>query len=91
MFVINEMTRELLMTASEDGLIRIWDPGYSLHSYEFDSAQRLITSTFLLKGVQWSYMPTLSTYWCEFFSRHGQTVRCDCALVCKNCVLAGVF
>ncbi|VDN18700.1 unnamed protein product [Gongylonema pulchrum] len=52
LFVINEMTRELLMTCSEDGLMRIWDPGYSIHSYEFEDEHRMITAAYLLRDTQ---------------------------------------
>ncbi|VDN06650.1 unnamed protein product [Thelazia callipaeda] len=51
LFVINEMTRELLMTCSDDGLMRIWDPGYSIYSYEFDAKQQMITAAYLLKDT----------------------------------------
>lgn len=57
LFVINEMTRELLMTCSEDGLMRIWDPGYSIHSYDFEAEQQMITAAYLLKDTQIS-IPT---------------------------------
>uniref|UniRef100_A0A0R3RZM9 WD_REPEATS_REGION domain-containing protein n=1 Tax=Elaeophora elaphi TaxID=1147741 RepID=A0A0R3RZM9_9BILA len=49
--VINEMTRELLMTCSEDGLMRIWDPGYSIYSHDFETEQQMITAAYLLKDA----------------------------------------
>lgn len=49
--VINEMTRELLMTCSEDGLMRIWDPGYSIYSHDFEAEQQMITAAYLLKDA----------------------------------------
>lgn len=49
--IINEMTHELLMTCSEDGLMRIWDPGYSIYSHEFEAEQQMITAAYLLKDA----------------------------------------
>ncbi|KAK6112160.1 Raptor N-terminal CASPase like domain family protein [Brugia pahangi] len=49
--VINEMTRELVVTCSDDGLMRIWDPGYSIYSHDFEAEQQMITAAYLLKDV----------------------------------------
>lgn len=45
------MTRELLLVASDDGLIRVWDPCYSIHSHDFEGDGHMITAAFLLKDL----------------------------------------
>ncbi|VDM41062.1 unnamed protein product [Toxocara canis] len=51
MHILNEMTRELLMTGSDNGMVRVWDPCYSIHSHEFEAEPCMITATYLLKDV----------------------------------------
>ncbi|VDK57042.1 unnamed protein product [Anisakis simplex] len=51
MHILNEMTRELLMTGSDNGMIRVWDPCYSIHSHEFEAEPCMITAAYLLKDV----------------------------------------
>lgn len=46
---INDLTRELIIMGSADSLMRIWDPGYSIFSNEFEKEQRLVTAAYLLK------------------------------------------
>lgn len=51
MHILNEMTHELLMTGSDNGMIRVWDPCYSIHSHEFEAEPCMITAAYLLKDV----------------------------------------
>lgn len=51
MMVINELTHELLITATQKGLIKVWDPMFSEHSHEIQNSPKLITASYLLNDV----------------------------------------
>lgn len=51
MFVVNELTHELLVTGTRNGLIKVWDPMFSEHSYSVQGKTKLISCAFLLNGV----------------------------------------
>lgn len=49
--VVNELTHELLITGTKNGLIEIWDPMFSEHSHEIQSKPKLITAAYLLSDL----------------------------------------
>lgn len=51
MLVINELTHELLITGTRNGLIEVWDPMFSEHSHEIQSNPKLITAAYLLSDL----------------------------------------
>lgn len=51
MIVINELTHELLITGTSNGLLEVWDPMFSEHSHEIQSKPKLVTAAYLLSDL----------------------------------------
>lgn len=49
MMIVNELTHELLLTGTRNGLVKIWDPTFSQHGHELKSQEPvLVTTAYLL-------------------------------------------
>ncbi|KAL3103065.1 hypothetical protein niasHT_027874 [Heterodera trifolii] len=51
LMVVNELTHELLMSGTRNGLLRVWDPMFHEHSHELLERPKLVTATYMLYDV----------------------------------------
>jgi regulator-associated protein of mTOR len=48
LMIVNELTHELLITGTRNGLIKVWDPMFSEHSHEIQGPAKMVTAAHLL-------------------------------------------
>ncbi|KAL3088765.1 hypothetical protein niasHT_027908 [Heterodera trifolii] len=51
LMVVNELTHELLMSGTRNGLLRVWDPMFHEHSHELLERPKMVTATYMLNDV----------------------------------------
>uniref|UniRef100_A0AC35TRU8 Raptor_N domain-containing protein n=1 Tax=Rhabditophanes sp. KR3021 TaxID=114890 RepID=A0AC35TRU8_9BILA len=47
LMVINETTREMVISGSHEGLFKVFDPGYSIHSHELNRDSQMLTASYV--------------------------------------------
>lgn len=51
LMVTNELTHELIVTGSRNGVIKVWDPMFHEHGHEIKAPPKLITAADIMKGT----------------------------------------
>ncbi|PAV89798.1 hypothetical protein WR25_21626 isoform A [Diploscapter pachys] len=62
LILINSRSKEMLMCGSQNGIVRIWDPQFSIHSQEFEGVPNLVSASLPLNDqFRQSYSPENTT------------------------------